>query len=71
MAIKYYEAGTRFNPDTYAIALIKIDEDGVSDNQFAIGLEIKMEEDIVKLQSPPLNITDFIPVTDFGFQNYD
>ena len=72
MAIKSYETGTRFNPDVYAITLMEIDdEDDTSNNRFAIGIEIKMDDDVVKLQSPALDMTDFIPVTDFGFDNYD
>lgn len=66
-----YETGTRFNPDLYTIIMAVVDETDPSNNKIAIGVEIKMGDDIVKLQSPALNITDFFPVTGFGFQNYD
>lgn len=72
MAIKYYEAGTRFNPELYVITLGKVDEEDSSNNRIALGIEVKMGDDVVKLQTgTPLAFNSLVPVTDFGFQNYE
>lgn len=71
MAIKNYEAGTRFNPKLYIIALGAHDEIEPENSAFAIGLAVKVGADTVKLQSPVISIADCTPVTDFGFENYE
>lgn len=71
MAIKHYETGTRFNPDLYTITLAEVNTD-TDTNRIAVGVEVKMGSDTIKLQSAgPLSLSEFVPVTDFGFQNYD
>ena len=69
MAEKYFEAGTRFDPDKYVIVLIKMDEDDIANTILAIGVEVKTEDDVVKLQSSTLSMSDFTPVPYFDIDN--